>query len=206
MMGGKTVAGMMGQTGDMLSHPSVWNVYFDTTDLAKTLTTVTEAGGKIFMPAQPVMDLGIMAFCVDPTGGAFGLWQAGTHKGAQLFGDPGAMAWHELRTRDLKTALPFYEKVLGNALAKMDGPMEYYTQKADGKMHAGFMNMPAEMPKDVPSHWTTYFSVKNADAAASKIKATGGKVMVEPFDTPFGRNGYAMDPFGAPFAFIQPPA
>ena len=203
---GKQVAGMMGQSEEeKKAHPSAWNVYFDTTNMQKSLAAVAEAGGMTVLNTQDVMDLGKMAFCVDPSGGSFGLWQAGTHKGAQLFGEPGAMAWHELRSRDLTSALPFYEKVLGHPLEKMpmEGAMEYYTQKADQQMHAGFMAMPNAFPKEVPSHWAVYFAVQNADETATKIKAAGGIILSEPFDTPYGRNGFAKDPFGAPFAFIQ---
>lgn len=202
---GKQVAGMMAIGPDMKHVHSAWNVYFDTKDLDASLAKVTEAGGTTVMGPQDVMDLGRMAFCMDSAGGAFGFWQAGKHLGAQLFAEPGAMAWHELRTRSLAPSITFYEKALGNPVEKMDGPMEYYTQKAGGLMHAGFMNMPEQIPAQVPAHWAVYFAVTNADQTSAKIKELGGRVTVEPFDTPYGRNGFALDKWGAPFAFIQAP-
>lgn len=207
MIRGKQVAGMMAQsTEEMKQMPSVWNTYFDTKDLDATLAKVNEAGGKTMMGPQDVMDLGRMAFCLDPAGGAFGFWQAGKHTGAQLFGEPGAMVWNEYRSRDLKPALAFYEKALGNKIERLDGPMEYYTQKAANLMHAGFMPMPEKVPAEVPPHWTVYFAVKSADDTAAKIKSLGGTVLMEPFDTEHGRMGSARDKWGATFAFIQPVA
>ena len=205
MLRGKQVAGMMAIGPDMKEAHSAWNVYFDTKDIDASLAKVLESGGTKFMGPHDVLDLGRMAYCADPAGAAFGFWQPGKHAGAELFGEPGAMAWHELRSRKLAPSIAFYEKVLGNPLEKMDAPMEYYTQKAGGLMHAGFMGMPEQIPGEVPSHWVVYFAVKNADETAARIKSLGGRITVEPFDSPYGRNGFAIDAWGAPFAFIQAP-
>ncbi len=207
LMRGKQIVGMMQQGPEVKGMPSAWSVYFDSKNLDASLVAVKEAGGQIVFPAQKVGDLGIMAFATDPSGGAFGFWQAGKHTGSEIFAEVGAMAWHELRSRDLKAAIPFYQRVLGNKIEPMQGAatntIEYHVQKANDLMHAGFMNMPSNFPAEVPSHWTVYFAVANADLASAKIKSLGGTVLAEPFDTPHGRNGYAKDKWGAPFTFIQ---
>ena len=54
--------------------------------------------------------------------------------------------------------------------------------------------------------WAIYFSVANADETAAAIIEHGGKVMGNVDDSPFGRLAAVMDPSGAMFKIIQPPA
>ena len=46
------------------------------------------------------LDAGRMTVAQDPTGAIFGVWQAGTHHGAELANEPGSFQWNELETRD----------------------------------------------------------------------------------------------------------
>jgi hypothetical protein len=200
LMNGKSVCGMM-QHSD---GPAAWTTYFDTRDADASVAAITAHGGNIIAPTTDVGALGRMALAQDPTGAVFGLWQPKSHHGAALINEPGAMSWHELWTRDAAQAIAFYQAVLDRAVEKMPMPgMEYYTVKAENQMHAGMMPMPPHLPAAVPSHWLTYFAVGNADETSARIKALGGTVTVEPFDVPFGRNGFARDRAGASFAFIQ---
>jgi predicted enzyme related to lactoylglutathione lyase len=53
--------------------------------------------------------------------------------------------------------------------------------------------------------WTLYFAVDNADAAAGRIGASGGKMLMEPFDVlETGRMGMFLDNDGAAFGVWQP--
>ena len=45
--------------------------------------------------------------------------------------------------------------------------------------------------------------MSDADAAAKKVTASGGRVMAPPFDTPYGRMAAVFDPFGAGFSIIK---
>ncbi|MBP9088686.1 MAG: VOC family protein [Kofleriaceae bacterium] len=189
---------------DSTHPPAAWTVFFDTKDTAAGCAAITASGGTLLSPAMDVAALGRMAIAADPTGAVFGLWQANQHIGAKLINEPGAMTWHEMLSRDVATAVTFYQTVLGNPVGKMPMPgMDYYTIKAGDQMCAGIMAMPSHMPAAVPSYWSVYFAVADADAACATIKSLGGKVMGEPFDTPFGRAGFAYDPWGANFSFIQ---
>lgn len=146
---------------------------------------------------------GRMSFVADPSGAAVGLWQAGEHIGAGLVNEPGALIWNELVTAEPDKALPFYETVVG--LTGNAEAMEGYTiLEADGEQVGGCTTPP--MP-DVPAHWQVYFATETTDGTVQKIKATGGRVLAEPFDVPeVGRMAVAEDPQGAVFSVIQPPA
>jgi uncharacterized protein len=204
LMDGAQVAGLVPQSGPMVGSPSVWSTYFDSKDADATCAAIKAHGGTVMYEPMDVGPLGRMAVAVDPTGGAFGLWQAKVHTGSHMFGEPGSMAWHELRTRDLKAAVEFYAAALGNPVEKMPaGDMEYFVAKTPGQIHAGIMGMPAHMPAETPPHWLVYFAVSDADAVAAKVVALGGTLSGDPVDTPHGRTGFAADTWGARFAYVQ---
>jgi uncharacterized protein len=48
-----------------------------------------------------------------------------------------------------------------------------------------------------------YFAVEDIDAAVAKATELGGKVAVEPTDTPVGRFAVLNDPHGAVFSVIR---
>ena len=57
-----------------------------------------------------------------------------------------------------------------------------------------------------PPQWITYFAVANADETVAVVAKQGGKVMGPIDDSPFGRIAALMDPSGATFKIVQPPA
>jgi predicted enzyme related to lactoylglutathione lyase len=58
-------------------------------------------------------------------------------------------------------------------------------------------------PNEVPPHWGVDFWTDDADAAAAKAPELGGKVLVEPSDSPAFRTGALQDPGGAAFTISQ---
>lgn len=198
---GRRVAAMAVPPND---QPAAWNIYIATENADETAKKVEAAGGKTLAPPMSIMDLGRMAQFEDPTGATFGVWQPGTHTGMQLYGEPGAMAWHEVYTRDAKQALEFYTKVFGLKSEKMPGGMEYWTLHAGDHLVGGLMQMGDSFPKGEGSHWNTYFAVSDPDASVKKLDTLGGKVRQPAFDTPYGRMAAVTDPFGAELCLIKP--
>jgi predicted enzyme related to lactoylglutathione lyase len=148
-----------------------------------------------------------MAVFADPTGAVFGVWQAKQHRGAEVIDEPGAMTWHEVYSHDATKAREFYGRVFGFEPKRLDSTeIEYWTLHKGDKTVGGVMQMTASMPKDLPSHWNTYFAVPDADAAAKKVTALGGRVMAPPVDTPYGRMATVFDPLGAAFCIVKVPA
>ena len=123
-----------------------------------------------------VFDSGRMTIAVDPTGAAFGVWQAGTHIGAQLRREPGTMNWAECQTKDPAAARAFYEQVFGYEVeeAQMGGPDPYILLKIGGEPAAGLIKIGADWG-DVPSNWSVVFEVDDTDAAVAKVQELGGR-------------------------------
>ncbi|RKG99598.1 VOC family protein [Corallococcus sp. CA053C] len=205
---GHDVAALMQREKDAPSPP-MWNLYFSVEDVDRTLARVKELGGREMVAAMDVMDLGRMAFCQDSTGVPFGLWQPKRFQGAGLVNEPGTMTWHEAKTRDGAKARDFYCALFGFTADKMPGEsMDYWVLKKNGKEVCGVMQLAPPAPADVPPHWMTTFSVKNTDEAAATVARLGGKVLMAPFDSPYGRISLVADPGGAGFGIItlaQPP-
>ncbi len=117
----------------------------------------------------------------------------------------GTFCWNELVTRDVAAAEKFYSELIGWKIvdASMTG-MQYSLLKAGDKDAGGMMAMPAEVPAEVPSHWMSYITVDDVDAAAEKTKALGGTVLHGPEDIPtVGRFCVIQDPTGATVSLIK---
>jgi predicted enzyme related to lactoylglutathione lyase len=207
----KTVAALtppMSEAGG----PPVWNTYLKASDASTTAQRIEQVGGKLLMGPMEIPDSGRILFGVDPDGAAFGAWEPGNMTGAQLYGEPGAITWAEVNTRNPNAVDAFYRSLFGvEAVAWSDIPEEYpvdapaeqigmdyvvYKGASGGPMLCGRMKMTAEFG-DVPPHWMIYFNVNNADSAAERVSAGGGRVNVPPFDTPYGRMTVVADPNGA---------
>ena len=87
--------------------------HVNTADADATAGRVKAAGGQVLAGPFDVMDAGRMAVIADPTGAVLGVWQPGTHIGAQVVNEPGAWGWSELVTTDIDTAIAFSIAVFG---------------------------------------------------------------------------------------------
>ncbi|MGI9110786.1 MAG: VOC family protein [Gaiellaceae bacterium] len=160
------------------------------------------------MAPLDVFDAGRMAVAQDPTGAAFGIWQAGEHHGSELANEPGSFTWSECQTRDVEAAETFYRAVFGYEVDTM--PMgetaSYRLLKVEGKNVAGMFELTPEMAGAPPS-WATAFAVADTDATCKEAEELGAKVIVAPVDLPdIGCYAVLQDPVGAVFQVLANPA
>jgi uncharacterized protein len=179
-----------------------WNTYLAVDSADEAAQRAVAAGGMLGMePFDVPGGAGRMAFVLDPGGAAVGLWQAGTHLGADLVNEPGAVLWNELITAD-PSVTGFYRQVAGLTARTMAfGDGQYTCFEAAGRQVGGIVQPPIT---GVPSHWHVYFAVDGTDAAADRATSLGGAVIAPPFDTPVGRVATITDPQGATFSVIEP--
>ena len=209
---------------------AIWNTYFWTDSVDEAASKVRRAGGGVVMEPFNFMDACRMAVFTDPEGAAFGVWEAREHKGAGLVNDPGAVVFNGLSTRDPEGARSFYGSVFGWQTGAIGGGAEGWTlpgygdwlerehhpglrkQMAQAGAPEGFEDVVASIipiaddQPGTPAHWGVTFAVGDADAAAAKATALGGKVIVPPFDAPWSTSTYTIritliaDPQGATFS------
>lgn len=203
-LNGKLVAGITPQMSEGV--PPVWSTYICVDDVNEIVKLVTENGGQSLFDPMTIAEYGSMGFFFDPTGAAFGVWQPGTHKGAQVRNAPGSACWHELVTTDVAASSKFYSAVFGwtaQSHGPAEGPGGYNEFKLGDKTVAGMMAKPPMMPAEVPPHWSVYFAVDNTDAAVGRITELGGRVLMGPVDMPPGRFAAVMDSTGAAFNILK---
>jgi uncharacterized protein len=196
---GKNVAGV----GPIMmeGQPPAWTTYISVEDADATIAKVSAAGGTVLVAPMDVLDVGRMAVFMDPTGAALALWQPLAHQGADLANEPRTFTWNELQTRDTEAAKAFYRDVFGWDAATSEGGTMVYTEwKRGGDSIGGMMDMPAEVPTQVPAYWLVYFAVDDCDRAVAEATGIGGTTIVAPMDVEPGRFAVLSDPTGAVFA------
>ena len=183
--------------------PPAWTTYLATDDVDAAAARVTESGGTLFMEPFDVFDFGRMTVAQDPTGAVVGIWQAGTHIGAELANEPGTLSWSECRTTDAAAAEQFYRAVFDCVITPIDMGMDepYRVLEVGGKSVAGLWEI-----DDGPSHWATTFNVAETDASCVQGEKLGALVLQRPRDiATVGRYAELRDPVGAIFGVIQDP-
>lgn len=192
---GRNVAAAGPNMGDA---PPMWNTYIASDGVDATAAKISAAGGTLLTEPFDVMGAGRMAFAIDPTGGSFGVWQAGQHIGAQLVNEPVALVWNELHTPDRAAANAFYSAVFGWTQEPFGEPaMSYDVQKVGDQMVGGIFQSDGEFG------WQVYFAVPDADATAAKTVELGGEVVSEPAEMPYGRDTVLRDPDGVLFHALR---
>lgn len=183
--------------------PPHWLMYVGVPDADATIAKTTSIGGEVRMPPQDIPNVGRFAVLADPQGAVFCILQPAMEGNREdRPPQPGEFSWHELATTDWQAAWDFYRDLFGwEKIDAMDmGPMgTYQIWGRKGMQLGGLFNKPPDMP--APPHWMCYAMVPNADAAAAKVTALGGKVLNGPMDVPGGdRIAQLLDPQGAAFA------
>jgi predicted enzyme related to lactoylglutathione lyase len=204
---GVPTAGAMGDMGDMKAN-NTWKIYLATGDIEKTVEAAKAEGAEVVAPVMPVADLGKQAVLVDPTGASLGAWQPGTFPGFTVLNEHGAPSWFELQTRDHERAVAFYRTVFGWETDNVGDTDEFrYTimrdPRGEGQL-AGIMDAKGFLPDGVPSAWSVYWKVDDADEAVARVKTLGGSVVMDATDTPYGRMATVTDPAGAEFKLHAP--
>jgi hypothetical protein len=178
-------------------QPSAWTTYLASDDVN---------GGTLLAEPMDVPGAGRMCIALDPAGAVFGVWQAATTIGVEIYNEPGGLVWSDSRQPDPDAARQFYANVFGYRYQPVEGaPADYTTIHLDGDPLGGMGGMMGA-PADTPAHWVAYFSVADADAAVTAATAGSGSALAGPHDTPYGRIAFLTDPNGAVFAVISPVA
>jgi uncharacterized protein len=211
-LAGRAVAAIGPRTHD--DQPVAWTTYLATADADATTAAVTAAGGSVVRAPFEVPGVARIAVVADPTGAAFGLWQARTQAGVERTNVPGAMCWNEVHTDDAGSARAFYADLFGWTYDVFGDPAEPY---ASAKLHetdaapiAGVYapsggSPDGGSPERMSPYWLTWFGVVDTDATVAAIVERAGAVLMEPHDSPFGRAAVVGGAQGEVFGVIAVP-
>jgi predicted enzyme related to lactoylglutathione lyase len=206
---GAGVAGAMALTAEHKAQgiPPNWTGYVAVDDCDAAAAKAKSLGGSVMREPSDIPGIGRFAIIADPHGAVIAIMKpvpppGGRTKAAR--GTPGHGAWHELYAGDANVDIPFYQSLFGwRETAKHDmGPMGFYHLfgNADGEV-GGMMTKPPQVPSPC---WTYYFESNDVEAAAQRVKNSGGTVRMGPMDVPGGsRIIQCLDPQGAAFAMVK---
>lgn len=204
--GERQVCGTMQLTEEMKAHGArpTWIGHVAVADVDATVEQAVGLGGAERYPATDIPNIGRFAMIADPDGAAVNVFtpKAGMPPMPEPpMGAPGYPSWRELLAGSLDKAFGFYSALFG--WTKLDafdiGPMGIYQLfgPAGGPAIGGMFNMPAQIPAP---YWMYYFSVASIGAAAERVKAGGGAILMGPQQVPSGNwILQCRDPQGALF-------
>lgn len=120
----------------------------------------------------------------------------------------GTPNWVDLQSTDQDGAKTFYGDLFGWTFDDQpipDGGGVYSMAMKGDELVAAIGGQPPDMAaQNMPSMWNTYLAVDDVDAAATRVDAAGGKILMPPFDVmDVGRMTFVADPTGAPIALWQ---
>lgn len=185
--------------------PVAWTTYMASDDADETAERIRCCGGTVAVGPLDADKAGRLVIASDPAGAVFGVWQARAHVGVERFGVPGAPAWHELITYESAAVSAFYKAVFGHQARPEPATAgtARTTLYADGRAVAAIRGVDGAALRDRGPHWTTYFEVADADAAARRVTELGGRVVVPPHEAEAGRCAQVADPEGAVFTVVR---
>jgi predicted enzyme related to lactoylglutathione lyase len=189
-------------------HHDRWTPYLLTPHARATAEKAFALGAQILRNPTEGPDHTRNTLISDPTGAVVGFrhvpanWRFGT-------GGHGAFAWAELNTRDGATADAFFRDLCHYEVAQIgDGHrVDYTVWSVHGHSVIGRQRMGRAFPANVPAHWMVYFTAApeiGTDSVADRVGELGGRVAVEPYDTPYGRITVVEDHTGATFSVMDP--
>ena len=196
MNGERGVGGMMAvDKGHGI--PSQWIGYVKVPDVDLAAGKATKLGGKLMVPPSDIPEVGRFAMMHDPQGAAVAVMKVAGPDMPWEAPRVHEWCWDELNTTDPKGAMAFYGEVVGWKFHTEEmGNYGSYTLLMWGDEHQGGM----QKARDGVPAWVFHVSVDDVDVWAKKVTTLGGKVLVPPMDTPFGRFAKVSDPTGAMFA------
>jgi predicted enzyme related to lactoylglutathione lyase len=187
--------------------PVGWTVHLAVPHTASTAEWVESLGGRVTLGPVPIPERGSILHAVDPTGAPVVFWEpaAGWEFATGL---PNTFSGADLNTHDGAAADHFYCRLFNytNEQIGDSTTIDYAAWHLDHQPVLYRYVMGPEYRSDTPPHWMVYFEVdpaRGTDAAAGQALTLGGQVVIQPYQTEFGRMAILADPDGAVFAVID---
>ena len=211
---GKFAGGVLPLTAEMQQHGARpgWLGYIYVPDVARSIASIKDAGGQIFMGPHDIPGVGTIAMVADPSGAPFYIMNPTPPANdpdaeSDVFStdQPQHVRWNELSSTDQDGAIDFYTRHFGwtqEGAMPMGEMGDYKFIYANGVRIGAVMRKPPQLPV---SMWSYYIGVDDIDRAAQAVRDGGGQILHGPMEIPGGEFSLnAMDPQGATFGLVGP--
>jgi predicted enzyme related to lactoylglutathione lyase len=201
---GRLVAGI-GEVAAARDFPVDWVTYFAVDSADLVAMRIRECGGTVALGPLDSDNAGRLALAADPSGAAFGIWEARAHHGWQLQRASGSVVWSELLAPSVLEAAAFYAGSFGLA-AVNDGRAEVARDedamvlKVGGHRVAGIREAG---PDELQPRWRVYFAVGDLELTVKTAESLGGQLLEPPTTGREGEVAFLRDPQGGPFALMR---
>ncbi|HJQ45476.1 MAG TPA: VOC family protein [Amycolatopsis sp.] len=202
---GSTPVGGLYRAG--LRQPSLWTINVSVHSTANAAEWVQHLGGAVTLGPVEIPGRGAVLHATDPAGAPVVLWQPAPDWGFGS-GVPNTFASADLNTHDGEAADAFFGRLFNYAIHQIGDSrgIDYAVWELDHQAVLYRYVMGPEYPADTLPHWMVYFEVdpaRGTDATAGHALMLGGRIVVDPYDTPWGRIAIIADPCGAVFSIVD---
>ncbi len=184
---------------------SSWITFFAVRDVGDAKRVALAHGAKAVSGVRNYPLRGRQAVFSDPEGAVFAILASSSGDAPDFLAAPGEWIWSSLLSREPANEATFYQQLFSYDvfdLAADDG-LEHLILSSDDFARASVNSLPGGSVKRRP-HWLNFIRVENANDAAAKVVALGGRVLVEPHaDRHGGQVAVVADPAGAPFGLME---
>jgi hypothetical protein len=188
-------------------QPSLWTINVSVHSTANAAEWVQHLGGTVTLGPVAIPNRGSILHATDPAGAPVVFWQAPADWDFGS-GAPNTFASADLNTHDGEAADGFFCRLF-NYTARQIGEVrgvDYVEWLMEQQPVLYRYVMGPEYPPETLPHWMVYFEVdpaRGTDATAGHALMLGGRVVAEPYDTPWGRIAILADPGGAVFSIVD---
>ncbi|QRP44327.1 VOC family protein [Amycolatopsis sp. FDAARGOS 1241] len=184
-----------------------WTLHISVPHTASAAEWVEYLGGQVTLGPVAIPDRGSIVHAVDASGAPVVFWEAPPNW-RFVTGVPNTFSGADLNAHDGAAADHFYTKLFNYASHQIgDGDAFDYVEYLIEHTPVLYRYvMGSEYSRDTPPHWLVYFEVdpaRGTDATAGQALMLGGTVVIQPYDTAYGRMAILADPDGAVFAVID---
>jgi predicted enzyme related to lactoylglutathione lyase len=184
---------------------SAWLTFIAVSDVDGAKQAALAHGAKVVADAKSYPLRGRQAVLSDPEGAVFAILASSSGDTPDYLATPGEWIWSSLQSRNPGAEAAFYQQVFAYDvfdLASDDG-LEHVILSSDDFARASVNTMPGDPARRHP-HWLNFIRVDHTLDMVAKVRALGGRVLVEPHvDRHGGQVAVVADPAGAPFGLME---
>ncbi len=182
-----------------------WLTFFAVRDVDAAERTAVKHGAKVVFVPRSYPQRGRQAVFADPEGAYFAVLASTSGDPSDVLALPGDWIWSALLTPDPDKDAAFYQALFDYdafGLQSGDG-LDHVILSSDDYARASVNALPTNSSRPHP-RWVNFVRVLDADAAAAKAAALGGRVLVAPhIDRHGDKIAVVADPAGASFGLME---
>ena len=206
MLDGRPIAGLLEKAGPVGSRQQpAWLTFLAASDLDGTKRTALAHGAKVLTNDRTYPRRGQQCVLSDPEGAVFALLASSSGDPPDYLPAVGEWIWSSLHAKDAGAEAAFYQQLFNYDVfeAPSDDGQVHLILSSDNYARVSANDLAQGSARRHP-HWLNFVRVADAAEAAAKVRALGGRVLVEPrADRHGGMLAVVADPAGAPIGLME---